>query len=177
MSTETKPEEPAALPLGQYGQFLKEHGILSRRMADSLTVETIALSREDLPAAMRLLRNSSEISLDLLLTISGVDNTESIDTVYHLWSYSHNGELVIKVVAPKADIPEGKLPTVGSLANFWSAANWHERETYDLVGIRFLGHPYMRRILNPWDWEGHPLRRDYKQPVDCLNDKNPHSFR
>ena len=64
-----------------------------------------------------------------------------------------------------------------SITNMWPAANWHERETYDLVGIKYLGHPYPRRILNPWDWDGHPLRHDYVQIVDALNDKNPHSFR
>jgi NADH-quinone oxidoreductase subunit C len=84
---------------------------------------------------------------------------------------------VVKVVVPKSEAPGDKLPMVPSLAKAWPTANWHERETYDLVGIRYHGHPYLRRILNPWDWEGHPLRRDYKQPIDALNDKNPHSFR
>jgi NADH-quinone oxidoreductase subunit C len=78
---------------------------------------------------------------------------------------------------PKSSVPEGQLPVVPSIANFWAAANWHERETYDLVGIRYSGHPYMRRILNPWDWDGHPLRKDYKQPIDALNDKNHDSMR
>lgn len=178
MSTETKPPEPQApLPAGQYGQFLSEHGINSERLPDSLGAETIVLAKQDLDSAIKLLRNSSEINLDLLITISGVDMADSIDAVYHLWSYSHKGELVIKVRALKTEIPQDQLPTVHSIARFWPSANWHERETYDLVGIRFTGHPYMRRILNPWDWDGHPLRRDYKQPVDCLNDKNPHSFR
>ena len=77
----------------------------------------------------------------------------------------------------KAGLKADYLPEVLSISPFWQAANWHERETYDLVGIRYLGHPYLRRILNPWDWEGHPLRRDYKQPVDALNDKSPGSFR
>jgi NADH-quinone oxidoreductase subunit C len=66
---------------------------------------------------------------------------------------------------------------VPSIASMWRTADWHERETYDLVGIRYVGHPYLRRILNPWDWEGHPLRRDYRQPVDALNDKAAGSFR
>lgn len=176
-----KPAEPAAPPVplepGKFGTFLKEHGISSERNADSLGVETIVISGADLQAALRLLRNSSEVKLDLLLTVSGVDSNETFDSVYHLWSYSNLDELVIKVLTKKTDVAEGELPAVPSISNFWSAANWHERETYDLVGIRYSGHPYLRRILNPWDWEGHPLRRDYKQLVDALNDKNPHSMR
>lgn len=171
------PQPEVPLEPGQYGQFLKEHGIETRRLADSTGCETIEIAAEHLQSALKLLRSSSEVKLDLLITISGVDSADTYDSVYHLWSYSNNGELVIKVLLKKADVPAGKLPCVPSIAKFWSAANWHERETYDLVGIRYSGHPYLRRILNPWDWEGHPLRRDYKQPVDGLNDKNPHSFR
>mgnify|MGYP000875745555 FL=1 len=179
MTHDAKPPAQPEAPLepGQYGQFLKEHGIATTRLADSCGIETIAIQAEHLPSALKLLRNSQEVKLDLLITVSGVDNNETFDSVYHLWSYSHNNELVLKVMIKKTDVPEGKLPMVPSISNFWSAANWHERETYDLMGIRYSGHPYLRRILNPWDWEGHPLRRDYKQPVDGLNDKNPHSFR
>lgn len=179
MTHDAKPPAQPEAPLepGQYGQFLKEHGIATNRLADSCGIETIAIQAEHLPSALKLLRNSQEVKLDLLITVSGVDNNDTYDSVYHLWSYSHTNELVIKVMIKKTDVPEGKLPMVPSIARFWSAANWHERETYDLVGIRYSGHPYLRRILNPWDWEGHPLRRDYKQPVDGLNDKNPHSFR
>jgi NADH-quinone oxidoreductase subunit C len=176
-----KPAEPAAPPVplepAKFGQFLKEHGISSERLPDSCGVETIVVAGDQLEKAMRLLRNSSEIKLDLLLTVTGVDSADTFDSVYHLWSYSHLDQLVIKVLLKKADVAEGDLPAVPSLSNFWSAANWHERETYDLVGIRYSSHPYLRRILNPWDWEGHPLRRDYKQLVDALNDKNPHSMR
>jgi len=176
-------KEPAAekveapLPPGQYGQFLKEHGITTERLADSCGVETISLSGDQLDAALRLLKSASEIKLDLLLTVSGVDQIETFDSVYHLWSYSHNNELVVKVRIPKTAVKEGELPCVPTITGFWPAANWHERETYDLVGIRYSGHPYPQHILNPWDWDGHPLRRDYKQPLDGLNDKNPHSMR
>jgi len=123
------------------------------------------------------LRSSSEIALDFLVTVSGVDNIDTYDSVYHLQSFSNKNEFVLKVRIKKSDVPDGKLPNVPSIANFWRTANWHERETYDLVGIRYNGHPYPRRILNTWDWDGYPLRRDYKQPVDALNDKNPHSMR
>ena len=171
-------EPPKPLEPGQFGQFLKEHGIQSTRLADSSRgVETILLDGDKLDAAMRLLRHSPEIALNYLVTVSGVDNTDSFDSVYVLWSYSNNNELIVKVRIKKSDVKEDGLPMVPSISPFWKAADWHERETFDLVGIRYLGHPYLRRILNPWDWEGYPLRKDYKQLVDALNDRNPHSMR
>lgn len=170
-------EEPKALEPGPLGQFLQEHGISSTRLPDSLGVETLEVAGKDLEAALKRLRNSQETELNYLVAVSGVEQPETFDSVYHLWSYTNGKELVVKVRVPKSSVPEGKLPVVSSLSNFWPAANWHERESYDLVGVRYSGHPYLRRILNPWDWEGHPLRRDYKQPIDALNDKNPHSMR
>jgi NADH-quinone oxidoreductase subunit C len=173
-----KAAPPTELPVGPYGQFLSEHGIPSKRLPDSTGVETIEVEPAQLEVTLKRLRNSEEIALDYLVAVSGVDNTDTFDSVYHLWSYSDpNKELVVKVRIPKASVAAEQLPEVPSVTPFWSAANWHERESYDLVGIRYVGHPYLRRILNPWDWEGYPLRRDYKQPVDSLNDKNPHSFR
>ncbi len=180
MSEGHEPEKAEAkdeLKAGPFGQFLEEHGIPSRRLPDSCGVETIELDGKHLEAAMKRLRNSHEIALNFLVSVAGVDSPETYDSVYHLWSYSNLNELVVKVRVPKASVPEDRLPLVPSLAPFWPAANWHERETYDLVGIRYVGHPYLRRILNPWDWEGHPLRRDYKQLVDALNDKNQFSMR
>lgn len=170
--------EPAAPPaVGPAGQFLKEHGITTTPMVDSCGCETAEIDPANLAAALRLLRSSSEIALDFLVTVSGVDNIDTFDSVYHLQSFSNKNELVLKVRIKKSDVPDGKLPNVPSIATLWPTANWHERETYDLVGIRYNGHPYPRRILNTWDWDGYPLRRDYKQPVDALNDKNPHSMR
>jgi NADH-quinone oxidoreductase subunit C len=179
MTTEGNAAQPAEnqLVTGPFGQFLKDHGINSVPMPASSGVETLELDGKDLGSALRLLRSSAEVKLDLLVTVSGVDNPESFDSVYHLWSYSNRNELVVKVRVPKNTLQGERLPEVPSIAPFWSTANWHERETYDLVGIRYFGHPYLRRILNPWDWEGHPLRRDYKQLVDALNDKSPGSFR
>jgi NADH-quinone oxidoreductase subunit C len=170
-----QPEAP--LPLGQFGQFLKEHGIETTRLPDSVGVETIVVKAADLVGAIRLLKSSSEVALDFVLTVTGVDSDTTYDSVYHLWSYTNLNELVIKVLVAKADLATGQLPSVPSITSLSSAANWHEREEYDLVGIRYSGHPYLRRILNPWDWDGYPLRRDYRQLIDALNNKNPHSFR
>lgn len=179
MTTETNAAKPSENPpvTGPFGQFLKDHGISSTPMPASSGVETLELDGKDLGSALRLLRSSTEVKLDFLVTVSGVDSESTFDSVYHLWSYSSRNELVVKVRVAKAGLTGEQLPEVASVSPFWQAANWHERETYDLVGIRYLGHPYLRRILNPWDWDGHPLRRDYKQPVDALNDKSPGSFR
>ena len=167
--------------IGKFGQFLKEHGIESEKLDDAAGgVEVIVLDVKDLQSSLKLLRSSEETKLDYLLTVSGVDSRPTdgcFDSVYHLWSYENDNQLVIKVKLKEADLEPGDLPAVPSITNFWPAADWHERETYDLVGIRYLGHPYLRRLLNPWDWEGHPLRHDYRQVVDALNDKHPHSFR
>ena len=64
------------------------------------------------------------------------------------------------------DDVEGNLPQVPSVSRIWSTANWHEREVFDLSGVRFMGHPALRRILCPEDWEGHPLRKDYQMPAE-----------
>jgi NADH-quinone oxidoreductase subunit C len=191
--TQQPPKEPTAhaaapavevkeLPIGPFGQFLKDLGISSTRLPDSLgvgaPVENIELKPEDLEQAMKRLRTSSETKLDFLIMVSGVDSQDTFDSVYHLSSYQNiESELVVKVRVPKSSVKEGQLPCVPSITPFWPAANWHEREEFDLVGIKYFGHPYLRRLMNPWDWEGHPLRKDYKQPVDALNDKNPHSMR
>lgn len=177
VATPTPTPAPELKP-GPCGEFLTKLGINITPQADATNgVETFLVAPADLEPAMEKLRTSPETKLNYLVCVSGVEQADSFESVYHLWSYENDKACVVKVRIAKADIPEGKLPVVPSLTKAWPAANWHERESYDLMGIRYAGHPYLRRILNPWDWEGHPLRRDYKQPVDALNDKNPHSMR
>jgi NADH:ubiquinone oxidoreductase subunit C len=183
MTEAAKPaEEPKELPVGTYGQFLQDLGIKSTRLPDSVgtftEVENIEVAGADLEQTMKRLRWSPEAAFTCLTMVSGVESPDTWDSVYHLWSYDDPAkELVVKVRVPRASVKEGRLPTVPSITPFWSAANWHEREEYDLLGIKYFGHPYLRRLMNPWDWDGHPLRKDYKQPIDALNDKNPHSMR
>ncbi|MEM6803838.1 MAG: NADH-quinone oxidoreductase subunit C [Bacteroidota bacterium] len=98
---------------------------------------------------------------DFLHCISGVDlgpKEEKMEVVYHLSSLIHEHQLVLKIEINRAN-PE-PIPSVSSV---WRAANWHEREAYDLLGIPFAHHPDLRRILLPEDWEGHPLRKDYQE--------------
>lgn len=90
-----------------------------------------------------------------------------VEVVYHLSSIELKHRLTLKVKLPRwKDDQQGVLPEVPSVSGVWGIADWHEREAYDLVGIRFLGHPNHRRILCPEDWVGHPLRKDYVFPEE-----------
>ena len=120
----------------------------------------IELSPETLPVACRLLRETEALWFDLFECLSGVDHgpeAGEMEVVYHLCSVVHEHRLVLRVRVPR------EAPEVPSVASIWPAANWHEREAYDLLGLRFAGHPDLRRILLPDDWEGHPLRKDYQE--------------
>jgi NADH-quinone oxidoreductase subunit C len=87
-----------------------------------------------------------------------MDLGDNLGVVYHLYSMKLKHKLVLKIVAPKAD------PKVPSVEKIWRSADWHEREAYDLIGIVFEGHHNLIRILCPYDWEGHSLRKDYIAP-------------
>jgi NADH-quinone oxidoreductase subunit C len=76
--------------------------------------------------------------------------------VYNLYSHKHHNRITLK-----ARLADDLAPAVDSVATVWSTAIWHEREAYDMMGIRFNGHPDLRRILMPEDWVGHPQRKDY----------------
>lgn len=86
-------------------------------------------------------------------------NLGSIRVVYHLRSYGKNHTVVLAVSLPRDEA------RVGSVVGVWPAANWQERECFDLLGVVFEGHPDLRRLLLPEDWLGHPLRKDYEQPA------------
>lgn len=126
------------------------------------------------------LRDELTLAFDYLNSVTAVDYLHvdekkaaksewkpHIEVVYHMFSMQHKHSLVLKVMLPRwqNDTP-GKLPQVPSVASIWSTADWHEREAYDLLGIDFTGHPFLRRILCPEDWVGHPLRKDYEMPLE-----------
>ncbi len=100
-----------------------------------------------------------ELGCDFLEDLTAVDwpKRSVIEVVYHLFSYGHRAGLVLKVEVDRA------APRVPSIEAVWKAANWFEREVYDLFGVEFTGHPDLRRILLPDDWVGHPLRKDYAE--------------
>jgi NADH-quinone oxidoreductase subunit C len=111
-------------------------------------------------ALAEFLLNDSSLRLDWLACLSAVDYAadEKMCVVYDLWSFDLHHSFAAKVYCPRNN------PHVPSVAHLWPAANWHEREAFDLCGISFDGHPDLRRILCAEDWEGHPLRKDYVFP-------------
>lgn len=123
------------------------------------------------PEVARFLRDDPRLKLNLLRSISALDllADDKLACVYDMMSVPIDDptslitttfEFAIRVVVDRND------PVIPSVADIWPAANWHEREAYDLMGIRFSNHPDLRRILCPDDWEGHPLRKDYEFPVE-----------
>ena len=104
------------------------------------------------------LRDEDDFLFDYMMSLSGTDNDEMLGVVYHLYSMTHNHKIVLKVFVPK------EQPNVPTVERIWRSADWHEREAYDLIGINFEGHHNLIRILLPYDWEGHPLRKDYTPP-------------
>jgi len=90
-----------------------------------------------------------------------------LELVYHLSSYETRKACVLKVKLPRwRDETPGELPELPSVSAVWPIADWHEREAYDLMGVRFTGHPNLVRMLMPEDWQGHPLRKDYEWPEE-----------
>jgi len=110
----------------------------------------------------RFLKHDDALAFDALSNLSGVDYPKNgaIQVVYHLYSYRHRHTIVLKVNANREDA------VVPTLAGVWRAANWLEREVFDLLGVRFEGHPELRRLLMPEDWVGHPLRKDFVEPEE-----------
>src|SRR4051812_41482294 len=106
-----------------------------------------------------------ELAFDCLMNLSAIDwpKKNQIEVVYHFWSYSQQHAFIVKCGLDRAK------PEISSVESVWKAADWLEREQYDLLGVVFTGHPDLRRIMLPDDWEGHPLRKDYKEQASWHN--------
>jgi NADH-quinone oxidoreductase subunit C len=126
---------------------------------------TVVLPRELLLDAAAVCKSNPELRFNLLTDATCVDRfpmEPRFELNYHLVSIPRRDKVRLKVKL------SGSSPVVDSLVPVWPGANWLEREIFDLMGIRFTGHPDLRRILLPDDWEGHPLRRDF--PVTGFRD-------
>jgi NADH-quinone oxidoreductase subunit C len=141
------------------------HAKLQQRFGDAILEfnETvlqpyIKVSPERLDTIAEYLRDSDLMAFDYLSCLSGVDAVPNLAVIYHLYSLKHNHKIVLRVEVTR------EQPGVKSVAQLWRTADWHEREAYDMYGLQFIGHPDLRRILLPDDWEGFPLRKDYVTP-------------
>jgi NADH-quinone oxidoreductase subunit C len=130
---------------------------------------TVVIRRERMLEVFRHLRRDAALSFEFLMDECGVDRLliedrfERFEVVCHLYSLTHNHRLRVRVAVPEED------PVVDSLTAVWRSANWFEREIWDMYGIRFRGHPDLRRLLLYDQFEGHPLRKNYpitkRQPL------------
>src|SRR2546423_2992443 len=123
----------------------------------------LEIDRTHLVAVCRFLRD--QLGFDLLSCISGVDMLDHLETVYHVRSTTRDQLLQLKVRL------ENEKPEVDSVVSVWQTANWLERETYDLFGIRFTGHPDLRRMLLDDDFEGYPLLKSFHQVPVTVKDR------
>jgi NADH-quinone oxidoreductase subunit C len=121
--------------------------------------EYIVISPDKVDEICLFLRDEEDLKFDELMNLSGIDYTKgSLAVAYHLYSFTHNHKVNLKTYVTAEN------PHVKSVSQIWLTADWHEREAYDIIGIIFDGHPNLIRILLPYDWEGHPLRKDYEVP-------------
>lgn len=163
---------PAATrPFGGYfdeiadvlAEVLTEQGTTFEEVVDKVVVDhdqlTLTVRREHLLEVCRILRDDQDTRFEMCLSVSGVhylqDTGRELHVAYHLISITHNRRVRLEVVAPDSD------PRIPSVVSVYPSADWHERETYDMFGVIFEGHPALTRILMPDDWPGHPQRKDY----------------
>lgn len=124
------------------------------------TPKAILVDPKSIHQVMTFLHEDEQLYFDMLSCLTGLDNGPEVGTmevIYNLYSIPYDQSLMIKVTLPR-DQPE-----IESICSIWHTANWHEREVFDLLGIKSLNHPDLRRILLPNDWEGHPLKKDYQE--------------
>ena len=134
----------------KFGDYIIEHDEFRGELS-------VTINKEKLVELMNFLKNEPDLQFDYLVLMTAVDfpkREERFDLVYELRSLTYKMVMRVKT-RTKEDEP------VDSISSIWHSADWDERETYDMFGIRFNNHPDLRRILMPDDWEGHPLRKDY----------------
>jgi NADH-quinone oxidoreductase subunit C len=161
------PVQPAITDL----EKLKNHPAVAKLVAwNAAAVEgakfdrdemTIYVERSAIRDACILLRDDADCPFNFLADVTCVDwfpSEPRFEVVYHLLSITKKERVRLKVRL------DGSSPALDSVTQVWPAANYFEREVFDLFGVRFAGHPYLRRLLMPEDWEGHPMRKDY--PVE-----------
>ncbi|UCE78983.1 MAG: NADH-quinone oxidoreductase subunit C [Nitrospiraceae bacterium] len=117
----------------------------------------VEIKKEEILSVMDILKNDPELKFSISNHL-GVDNGENYAVIYNLYSYPFKHKITVKACL------DHEHPEIDSVESIFQGMNWFERETYDLLGIKFTGHSNLKRLLLPPDWEGHPLRKDYVYP-------------
>jgi NADH-quinone oxidoreductase subunit C len=123
--------------------------------------DTVLIHKGGLREVVRFLRDDPAMDFNYLMDLTAVDypkDEERFEVVYHFYSLKRNHRIRVKARVSEDD------PTIDSLCDLWPAANWYEREAWDMFGVRFNNHPNLKRILMYEEFKGHPLRKDY--PID-----------
>lgn len=160
MQEPDKSLEPGAVGVSAvpsvFERTLNEKGIAALyviKTADQF--ENITIDATQIVDACRWLKESSDTATDLLVAVTGTDRTECIEVLYHLFSTRIHRNIVLRTKLDR------QQPRIDSIIAIHPGAAFHEREVYDLLGVRFNNHPDLKRILLPPEWIGHPLRKDY----------------
>jgi len=155
----SKMSEPGSTPSQLVTALKREHPEWIKDVIEALGEVTAVVPREHIVEVCSLLKGGRDAKFDFLADLCGVDRgveeEPRFEVNYHLFSTTRYDRLRLKVLLNEDDV---HVPTVTGV---WRTANWHERETYDLLGVIFDGHPDLRRILLPDDWQGHALRKDF----------------
>ena len=158
------PEQTLALDLaGRFGEDVRE-------AADTSDMPTFKVAPARVKEVLKYLKQEAQPRFRRLEDLTAVDESTrrhrpdypDFTLVYHLLSYDNASRLRLKVELT------GQEPEPDSITDIWPSANWYEREVYDMFGLRFKGHPNLRRILMPHDWEGHPLRKSYPDRATAM---------
>ena len=124
---------------------------------------TVIVPNEQSYDFFQKLRNDKDLLFDYLFCLTGVDWGKELGVVYHLKSIDLQHSLVVKI-----NLEDRENPNIDTISDIWKTADFHEREVFDLFGIKFNNHPDLRRIFLEDDWVGFPLRKDYKDPVNIV---------
>ena len=164
------PATPAAAPPPppppehyDFGKFIESIGIKAEPLGKNASDTEMSLiaAKDILQAAEQLKKQKG---MNYLSNMLALEIKEGYQVIYMFENIEEKTSYVLKVTVPK------DKPVIPSIHTVYGCVDWLEREAYDMVGVKFEGHPDLRRILNPDDWEGFPLRKDYIGPIDALNE-------
>jgi NADH-quinone oxidoreductase subunit C len=140
-------------------ELLDDPGDVLKKVVVDRGELTLHIAREHIKTIAQVLRDDAQLRFEFFSGVSGVhyptDEGKELHAVYHVASFTHNRRLRLETSAPESD------PHIPSVTSVYPGADWHERETFDMFGLIFDGHPHLTRVLMPDDWPGHPQRKDY----------------